>query len=62
MMIEDMSHPCCGVRVVTISMDEGDSAMISMLVVCGKPLGSDQLWWIDAIKVLRGIIVGSMGS
>ena len=56
------SHASCAVGVVSISMDEGDSAKINMLVVRGKPLGFDLLLGIDAIKALGGIIVGPTGS
>ena len=38
MMIGDLSHPCCVVGVVTISMEEGGSAKINLLVVHSKPL------------------------
>ena len=53
---------CCGVGVVSISTDEGNSIKIDVLVVYGKPLGIDLLLGIDAIKVLGGIIVGPTGS
>ena len=52
----------CSVGVVSISTDEGNSAKIDVLVVCGKPLGFDLLLGIDAIKTLGGIVVGSTGS
>ena len=42
-------------------MEEGSSAKISVLVVCGKPLGFDLLLGIDAIKSLGGMVVGPMG-
>ena len=38
------SCACCSVRVVSISIDEGDSAKIDVLVVCGKPLGLICCW------------------
>ena len=56
------SRVCCGVRVVSIFMDEGDSAKIDVLVVCGKPVGFDLLLGIDVIKALGGIVVGPTGS
>ena len=48
--------------MVTVSMEEGSSAKISMLVVHGKPLGFDLLMGIDAIKALGGMVVGPTGS
>ena len=62
MTIGNMSHPCCGVEVVTISTDEGDSGKISMLVVRGKPLGFGLLFRIDANKALGSTVVGLTGS
>ena len=61
-MIGGTSCACCGVRVVSISTDEGDSAKIDVLVVHGKPLGFDLLLGINAIKALRGNVVGPTGS
>ena len=52
MMIGGMSCPCCCDGMVTVSMEEGSSAKISVLVVCGKPIGFDLLLGIDAIKAL----------
>ena len=60
MMIGGMSRLCCSERMVTVSMGEGSSAKISMLVVHGKPLGIDLLLGIDAIKMLGGMVVGLM--
>ena len=51
MTIGGMSHSCCDERMVTVSMEEGSSAKISVLVVHGKPQGFDLLLGIDAIKV-----------
>ena len=62
MTIGCMSHLCCGDRMVTVSMEEGSSAKISVLVVCGKPQGFDLLLGIDAIKALGGMVVGPTGS
>ena len=62
MMITGISYPCCVDRIVTVSMEEGSSAKISMLVVCGKPLGFDLLLGIDTIKALGGMVVGPTGS
>ena len=56
------SRACCGVGVVPISTEEGNSAKIDVLVVRGKPLGFDLLLGIDAIKALGGIVVGPTGS
>ena len=56
------SCACCGVSVVSISTDEGNSAKIDVLVARGKPLGFDLLLGIDAIKALGGIIAGPTGS
>ena len=56
------SHACCGVGVVSISMNEGNSAKIDMLVVRGKPLGFDLLLGINAINALGGIVVEPTGS
>ena len=61
-MIGGTSCPHCSVRVVTISTDEDDSAKINVLVMHGKPLGFDLLLEIDAIKVLRGIVIRLTGS
>ena len=60
--IAGTSCVCCGIGVVPISTDEGDSAKVNVLVVCGKPLGFDLLLGIDAIKALSDIVVGSAGS
>ena len=60
--IEGASRAFCSVRVVSISTDEGDSAMIDVLVVRGKPLGFDLLLGIDVIKALGGVVVGPTGS
>ena len=56
------SHTCCGVGVVSISTDEGNSARIDVLVVHGKPLGFDLLLGVDSIKALGGVVVGPTGS
>ena len=56
------SRACCGVGIVSISTDEGDSAKIDVLVVRGKPLGFDLLLGIDAIKVLGRVVLGPTGS
>ena len=56
--IEGTSRAYCSIGVVSISTDEGDSAKIDVLVVCGKPLGFDLLLGINMIKTLGGIIVG----
>ena len=61
MTIGGMSCLCCGDRMVTVSTEEGSSAKISVLVVCGKPLGFDLLLGINAIKVLGGMVVGPTG-
>ena len=58
MMIGGMSRPCCGDGMVTVSMEEGSSAKISVVVVRGKPLRFDLLLGIDAIKALEGMVVG----
>ena len=47
--------------MVTVSTEEGSSAKISMLVVCGKPLGFDLQLGINAIKALGGMVVGPTG-
>ena len=52
----------CGVGVVSISTNEGDSAKINVLMVCGKPLGFDLLLGINALKALGGIVAGPTGS
>ena len=52
MTIGGMSRPCCGDGMVFVSMEEGSSAKISVLVVRGKQPGFDQLLGIDAIKAL----------
>ena len=57
--ISGTSHVCCGVRVVSISTDKGNSAKIDVLVVHGKPLGFDLLLGVDTIK---GVIVRPIGS
>ena len=62
MTIGGMSCLCCGDGLVTVSMEEGSSAKISVLVVRGKPLGFDLLLGIDTIKALGGMIVGPTGS
>lgn len=41
-MIAGMSHLCCSVGVVTISTDKGNSAIVNVLVVCGKSLEFDE--------------------
>ena len=56
------SRTCCVVGVVSISMDEHNSARIDVLVVHGKPLGFDLLLGVDAIKALGGVVVGPTGS
>ena len=61
-MIRGTSRVCCGVGVVSISTDEGDSAKIIVLVVRGKPLGFDLLLGTDVIKGLGSIVVGPTGS
>ena len=61
-IVNVMSRPCCGDGMVTVSMDEGSSAKISVLVVRGKSLGFDLLLGIDAIKALGGMVVGLTGS
>ena len=60
--VDVMSRPCCSDWMVIVSTEEGSSAKISMLVVRGKPLGFDLLLGIDAIKTLRGMVVGPTGS
>ena len=60
--IGGLSCPCCGVRMVTVSTEEGSPAKISVLVVRGRPLGFDLLLGIDAIKALRGIAVEPSGQ
>ena len=62
MTIEGMSHPYYGDGIVTVSMEEGSSVKISVLVVHGKPQGFDRLLGIDAIKALGGMVVGPTGS
>lgn len=59
--IAGTSRACC-VGVVTIFTNKGDSAKISVLVVCDKPLEFDLLLGIDVIRVLGGIIVGPIES
>ena len=61
-MIGGTSCAHCGIRVVSISTNEGDSTKIDVLVVRGKPLGFDLLLGIDAIKASGGIVVGPTGS
>ena len=58
MTIGGMSHPCSNDGMVTVSTEEGSSAMISMLVVHGKPLGIDL--GINAIKALGDMVVEPM--
>ena len=58
MTIGGMSRPCYGVGKVTVSTEEGGSAKISVLVVCGRPLRFDLLLGIDTLKALEGIAVG----
>ena len=62
MTIGGMSRPCCSDGIVTVSMEEGSSAKISMLVIRGKPLGFNLLLGIDAIKALGDMVVGPTGS
>ena len=50
MMIGDMSRLCCGDGMVTASTEEGSSAKISVLVLCGKPLRFDLLLRITLEK------------
>ena len=56
------SRVCCGVGVVSISTDEGNSVRIDVLVVHGKPLGFDLLLGVNMIKALGGVVVGPTGS
>ena len=58
MTIGGMSRPCCGDGMITVSLEEGSSAKISVLVVRGKLLGFDLLLGINAIKALGGMVVG----
>ena len=58
MTIGGISCPYCSIGMVIVSMEEGSSAKISMLVVHGRPLEFDLLLGIDAIKALGGIAVG----
>ena len=51
--IGGMSQSCYVIGVVILYIEEGGSAKISMLMVCGKPLGLNLLLRIGAIKVLR---------
>lgn len=48
--IASTSRACCCVEVVTIFINKGNSAKISVLVVCNKPLEFDLLLGIDVIK------------
>ena len=61
MMIRGMSRPGCSDEMVTVSMEEGSSAKISVLVVRSKPLGFDLLLGIDTIKALGGMVVRPTG-
>ena len=62
MTIGGMSRLCCGDGIVTVSMEEGSSAKISVLLVRSKPLGFDLLLGINVIKALGGMVVGSTRS
>ena len=62
MTIGGMSCLSCGEWMVNVSMEDGSSAKISLLVVRGKPLGFDLLLGINDIKALGGMVVGPTGS
>ena len=61
-IISGTSRACCGVGVVSISTDEGNSARVDVLVVHCKPLGFDLLLGVDTIKAVGGVVVGPTGS
>lgn len=60
-MIAGTSNVCCGVGVVTISMNKGDSAKVYVLAAHGKLLGFDLLLGIDVIKAL-GVVAEPTGA
>ena len=62
MTIGGMSHSCCGVGMVIVATEGGNSAKISILEVRGKPLGYDLLLGIDAIRALGGVAVWPSGQ
>ena len=57
-----ISRLCCGIRMVTVSIEEGGSAKISVLLVCSRLLGFNLLLGTDAIKELGRIAVGLSGQ
>ena len=62
MTIVGMSHSCCCVGTVTVAMDGGNSAKISVLVVHDKPLEYDLPFGINAIRALGGVAVWPSGQ
>ena len=48
--------------MVTIATEGGNSVMISVLGVCGQPLGYDLLLGIDAIRALGGVALWPSGQ